>query len=94
MAPPDPAGPSFPVAEAATFVSLVPWPLGSPGLVVHSDDAPYCTAEAARRPVAGWEVPALSVGWAGCVNAASGLGAWDAGRTLLTAFAAGVVTRR
>ncbi|MCK2220943.1 alpha/beta hydrolase [Actinomadura sp. ATCC 31491] len=92
VAPPDPAGPAFPAAAAPTFVPFVPSPPGVPGLVVHSDDDPYCTPEAARRLAAGWELPALSVGPAGHVNAASGLGAWEAGRALLTAFAAGVRT--
>src|SRR5579862_5456332 len=53
VAPPDVAGPDFPV-EAPSFATLKAAPLPVPSLVVSSDDDPYCTPQAARRLAAGW----------------------------------------
>jgi predicted alpha/beta hydrolase family esterase len=89
VAPADPDGPAFP-AEARAFAVLRPAPLRVPGLVVSSDDDPYATPEASARMAAGWGVPHLSVGARGHLNSASGLGVWEEGRRLVTAFAAGL----
>jgi hypothetical protein len=89
VAPPDAVGPNFP-AEAASFTSLETAPLTVPGLVVSSDDDPYCTPRAAPRLAGGWGAGHVSVGPAGHINTASGLGAWEAGRALLDAFTAGL----
>jgi predicted alpha/beta hydrolase family esterase len=90
VAPPDPAGPNFPVAAAPSFAGPGTRPLRVPGLVVSSDDDPYCTPEAAQRLAAGWAVGQVSVGRAGHLNVASGLGAWEPGQALLSAFSAGL----
>jgi predicted alpha/beta hydrolase family esterase len=37
----------------------------------------------------GWHLDRVSVGRAGHISSASGLGSWDFGRALLTAFTAG-----
>lgn len=88
VAPPDSAGPAFP-AEAVTFTGLDATPLGVPGLVVSSDDDPYCTADVAQALADAWGLDRISAGSAGHLNSASGLGRWDFGRALLTAFTAG-----
>ena len=90
VAPPDAAGPNFPSAAAASFITPDLAPIGVPGLVVSSDDDPYCTPSAAQRLARGWTVGHVSVGRAGHVNPASGLGAWRSGQALLGAFLAGL----
>ena len=90
VAPPDAAGPNFPAAEAPSFTTIEVAPLTVPGLVVSSDDDPYGTPQAARRMAEGWGAGHVSVGQAGHINAASGLGAWETGRALLGAFTAGL----
>jgi predicted alpha/beta hydrolase family esterase len=89
VAPPDVTGPEFP-AEAASFAAPEAAPIQAPGLLLTSDDDPYCTPQAARRLAAGWAVGHIRIGEAGHVNAASGHGAWPAGRMLLDAFTAGL----
>jgi predicted alpha/beta hydrolase family esterase len=90
VAPPDPTGPNFPAAAAPSFATPDTAPLQVPGLVVSSDDDPYCTPQAARRLASGWAVGHVSIGRAGHINAASGLGAWEPGQALLSAFTAGL----
>jgi predicted alpha/beta hydrolase family esterase len=90
VAPPDAAGPNFPAAEAPSFTTIAAEPLTVPGLIVSSDDDPYCTPQAAQRLAAGWGAGQVSIGPHGHVNTASGLGAWAAGRALLDAFTAGL----
>jgi serine hydrolase len=75
---------------AASFITPDLAPIGVPGLVVSSDDDPYCTPRAAQRLARGWTVGHVSVGRAGHVNQASGLGAWRSGQALLGAFLAGL----
>ncbi len=89
VAPPDTAGPSFPAAAAPTFTAMSATPLDTPGLIVSSDDDPYCTTNAAERLASGWHLDRVSAGRAGHINSASRLGRWDLGRALLTAFTAG-----
>lgn len=91
VAPPDNRGPAFPAA-AATFAGLVPEPLGVPGLVVSSENDPYCTPEASARLSSAWQLERISAGRGGHLNSASGLGRWDFGRDLFTAFTAGLRT--
>lgn len=88
VAPPDPTSPAFPAA-APTFVRAAPEPLDVPTLVVASDDDPYCSREASQELARRWRASWLSVGPFGHLNVASGVGGWDVGRQLLTAFVAG-----
>jgi uncharacterized protein len=90
VAPPDAGGPDFPVDAAASFTTPVTTPVQVPGLVVSSDDDPYCTPQAASRLAAGWAVGHVSIGQAGHINGGSGLGAWGSGQALLSAFTAGL----
>jgi predicted alpha/beta hydrolase family esterase len=90
VAPPDPAGPNFPAAAAPSFTTFEAAPLTVPGLVVGSDDDPYCTPLATRRLAEAWGTGLEGVGAAGHINTASGIGAWAAGQALLTAFIAGL----
>ncbi len=90
VAPPDAAGPAFPAAAAASFTTPDTTPIQVPGLVVSSDNDPYCTPQAAHRLAAGWAVGRVSIGKAGHINAASRLGAWGSGQALLSAFTAGL----
>ena len=57
--------------------------------MVTSDNDPYCTADAAWRLAADWKLDCVSAGLAGHINAAGGVGSWDFGHALLTAFTAG-----
>jgi predicted alpha/beta hydrolase family esterase len=93
VAPPDAAGPNFPAAAAPTFTAAHATPLDVPGLVISSDDDPYCTTDAAERLASGWHLDRVSVGRAGHINSASRLAHWDLGRALLTAFTAGTRAR-
>lgn len=90
VAPPDVAGPNFPTAEAPGFDTAGTGPLTVPGLVVSSDDDPYCAPETARSLASGWAVGHVSIGAAGHINTASGLGTWAAGRALFNGFTAGL----
>jgi uncharacterized protein len=92
VAPPDNTRPDFP-PEAATFTGLPLSPVDVPGLVVHSEDDPYCTPEASIALATAWRLPHVSAGHTGHINSASGLGGWDFGRALLTAFTAGLGDR-
>lgn len=84
VAPPNPEGPRFPSVEAESFVGLAATPLGIPGLVVASRDDPYCEPRKSRELAAQWEADWADSGAKGHLNSDSGLGAWEAGRTLLT----------
>jgi serine hydrolase len=86
VGPPDVHGRQFPAAAAPSFKVLAPTPLPVPALVVASDDDPYCDPAAAARLANGWAAALVRVGPRGHLNEASGLGPWDAGRGLLTAF--------
>jgi len=88
VSPPDPAGPNFPAA-APTFASLAPAPLDVPGLIIGSEDDPYCATDSGIRLAAALQLDRVSAGFVGHINSASRLGRWDFGRALLTAFTAG-----
>jgi uncharacterized protein len=89
VAPPDTAGPRFPVEPAGGFLSVRAHPLTVPGVVVASDDDPYCSTETAARLAHDWRIPRISAGRHGHLNSVSGLGAWAFGEALLPAFTAG-----
>lgn len=89
VAAPDPSGPNFPpgVYSFAPAPGVRP---SAPALLVTSDDDPYCSPSRSEQLAASWQVPHVSVGSHGHLNAASDLGQWTEGRNLLTAFAAGM----
>jgi predicted alpha/beta hydrolase family esterase len=89
VAPPDQHGDFF-RAAASSFTAVVPQPLELPGLMVFSDNDPYCAPKAAEQLAADWGVPRIGVGQLGHINSSSGIGRWDFGRALLTAFTAGL----
>jgi len=73
-----------------SFTAVVPQPLELPGLIVSSDNDPYCAPQVAEHVAADWGVPRIGVGQLGHINSSSGIGRWDFGRALLTAFTAGL----
>jgi predicted alpha/beta hydrolase family esterase len=82
VAIPDPSGPSFP-AQAQGFEELpVHWH-GGPLAVVSSDNDPYSSSTFTERWVAAWRAEHLMLGSAGHINAASGLGDWPFGWSLV-----------
>ena len=88
VAPPDQHGDLF-RAALPSFTAVVPQPLELPGLMVSSDNDPLC-AQVAEQLAADWGVPRIGVGQVGHINSSSGIGRWDFGRALLTAFTAGL----
>jgi predicted alpha/beta hydrolase family esterase len=79
---PDPAGPEFP-AEAQGFSDYRPTRLGVPTVVVSSSNDPYGSSafHASVSRAAGALL--VEVGERGHINAASQLGDWDEGWTIL-----------
>ena len=90
VAPPDPAGPGFPVKQAGSFVNPPRTPLPFPALMIASSDDPYGSADYARGLAAAWRSSIIEVGPLGHINSASGLGAWPTGLALLIAFESGL----
>jgi predicted alpha/beta hydrolase family esterase len=82
VAPPDPAEPVFP-ATATGFAPVPMTPLPFPSLVVGSTDDPYASLDFTQACARAWGSRFASIGAAGHINAASGLGAWREGRELL-----------
>lgn len=89
VAPPDPSGDAFPRAAAPSFVGVEPRPLECRSIVVASSDDPYCPIERAERFASGWGSDFRDAGTFGHLNAASGLGAWQWGKAVLTDLARG-----
>jgi predicted alpha/beta hydrolase family esterase len=89
VAVPNPQAETFPV-EAAGFANPPPRRFKFPSLIIASANDPYGTMEYARDRANQWGSGFLEVGQLGHINEASGLEDWSQGKTLLTAFAAGV----
>jgi predicted alpha/beta hydrolase family esterase len=82
VAPPDPESPVFPpVAFRFAPVPLVRLPFAT--IVVGSTNDPYATTAFSQACAAAWGSRFVSIGAAGHINAASGLGAWAEGWKLL-----------
>jgi uncharacterized protein len=90
VAPPDQLASTFPSALLPTFTSLPATPLNLPGVLVASDNDPYCTVEAASRLATNWAIPLITTGPQGHINSEGNLGSWPTGQALLTAFLAGL----
>jgi len=82
VAIPDPEGASFP-PQAVGFSPLPPKSLPCASIVVASIDDPYGSLDFARQCAAAWGSRLVSIGRAGHINAASGLGDWSEGQRLL-----------
>lgn len=89
VAVPDPCGTAFPVA-AASFASVPELALSFPALIIASNDDPYATIAYTRQRAKQWRTGLVELGAYGHLNAASGIGGWQQGRDLLTAFKAGL----
>lgn len=76
-------------AELPELASLAPFapapdaPLPFPSILVASRDDPYCPLPGAQALAARWGSQFVDAGAHGHINAASGLGRWDAGLMLL-----------
>lgn len=88
VAPADVDSPSCTPAETQVFAPLPLQPLPFPATVVASETDPYVTLERARGFAAAWGANFVDAGPRGHLNAASGLGDWPAGRTILDALVA------
>jgi uncharacterized protein len=87
VAVPDPERPSFP-PQARGFAPVGRGRLDCPSIVVASSDDPYGELRFARQCAESWGSRLVSIGAAGHINAASGLGEWIEGRELLEALRA------
>lgn len=88
VAPPDPDAPAFP-ATAAGFAPLPLKPFPFRALVVGSTDDPYADLAFTQECARAWGARFVSVGAAGHINAASGLGEWKEGWRLLEGLGRG-----
>lgn len=77
---------SLPAVQSFAPMSLRPLPFAT--LVVASEDDPYVSSERAACFARAWESELVSIGAAGHINAASGLGDWSQGHALLEALIA------
>ena len=87
---PDPDGPAFPKVEAPSFRNPPVKPLPFPSLMVASTNDRYSTADYSRRRAQDWNAGLVIAGELGHINEASGLGRWEQGEALLTAFRTGI----
>ena len=87
VAPPDTARADMP-PQLSSWRRIPNTPLPFPALVLYSDDDPFCAPDRARAMAADWQVPALSQGARGHLNAESGLGDWPQGLAHLRALGA------
>lgn len=70
-------------AELADFAPSPINPLPFPSILVASEDDPWITPRAAQSLASSWGSHFINAGLAGHLNAASGLGEWKEGQTLL-----------
>ncbi|MET0976896.1 MAG: alpha/beta fold hydrolase [Leifsonia sp.] len=84
VAPADEAGPAF--ERVPSFVGIGRGATGVPSVLVASEDDPFCDAARVRELAERWGATLVSIGDAGHINAASGLGRWPEGRAILEEF--------
>lgn len=82
VGPSDPEGVNYPVGPTG-FAPMPMRPLPFPSIVVASQDDRYVGIEQARAYAAAWGSTFVDIGAAGHINAASNLGEWPAGYSLL-----------
>ena len=82
VGPSDPEGPNFP-AGATGFAPMPRRRLPFRTTVVASEDDRYVSLEQARSYAVAWGSTFVDIGAAGHINAASNLGEWPAGYSLL-----------
>jgi uncharacterized protein len=82
VAPPDVEAPDA-LEEIRSFAPVPMEPLSFPVITVMSEDDPHATSARSRAFAAAWQSRLVSVGAAGHLNSASGLGSWPAGLELL-----------
>lgn len=89
VAVPDTSSAAFPTA-ATSFTGVPEMPLPFPTLIVASSNDPYATTTYANQRAQQWQTGMVEAGAYGHLNAASGLGEWYLGQSLLTAFMTGL----
>ena len=85
VAVPDVGGPHFP-PSAVGFRPALSLSMPIPSVLVASSDDPYGSLDHARAVAHRWGSSLASVGAKGHINASSGLGRWQEGRSLLEEF--------
>lgn len=75
------------------FAPLPVQPLPFPSIVVASANDPYASLEQSRRMARIWQAHFVDIGAYGHINAASGLGQWEAGKHLLERLVSAAVRR-
>jgi uncharacterized protein len=88
VAPPNPQGSNFP-QEAVGFSPVPMQRFAFPSILVASSNDPYGGLESAEAYAAAWGSRLVNVGALGHINAASGLGEWHEGFSLLQSLIAG-----
>jgi uncharacterized protein len=82
VAVPDPEGLAFP-REATGFSAVTTELRGKRITIISSTDDPYSTAEYTLQRVAQWNAEHISLASCGHINAASGLGDWAEGWSIV-----------
>ena len=85
VAAPDPDGDAFPPGGGG-FGMATKTALSFPTMMVASRDDPYASFDYARDLAETWGSELVDIGARGHINAASGLGEWEEGWSLLEAF--------
>ena len=88
VAVPNPNAPGFP-PQAEGFSPVARVRLECPSIVVASIDDPYGNLPFVEQCAKSWGSRLVSIGKAGHINAASGLGEWSEGHRLLESLRAG-----
>ena len=93
VAPSDTEAPSYPVGPTG-WQPMPREALGFRSIVVASNDDPYCELKRAIVFAQAWGSAFVTIGGAGHINAASGLGDWKRGRRFLDELIHGTTDER